>query len=139
MKKREIDNPLYTYNSASHTYSFNKKKKTKRARPLTILILLLVFIAITIKLIGLSNLIANELDIDSLPKYSGSPYIEVNDNLPFFTDKEKRCTKDFEQYSELDSLGRCGIAYANLSENMMPDGERKSISNIHPTGWMNKE
>ena len=43
----------------------------------------------------------------------------------------------FETYSRLDFLGRCGAAYANLSRELMPDGERESIQSVTPTGWEN--
>ena len=49
-----------------------------------------------------------------IPAYSGEDYIAVNDNIPFFTKDEKQNTAAFESYSELDPLGRCGAAYANI-------------------------
>ena len=46
-------------------------------------------------------------------------------------------TKAFEKYSELDSLGRCGVAYANVCKEIMPPegDQRGDISSIRPTGW----
>ena len=41
----------------------------------------------------------------------------------------------FETYSELDSLGRCGAAYANVGQDLMPTGPRSSIGQVKPTGW----
>ena len=41
----------------------------------------------------------------------------------------------FESYSELDSLGRCGVAFANVCRELMPDKERGSIGNVRPSGW----
>ena len=63
------------------------------------------------------------------------PYIEINNNIPFFTSEEKSVTDSFEKYSELDSLGRCGVAYANLSKELMPTEERSEIGDIRPSGW----
>ena len=74
----------------------------------------------------------------SIPAYSGSPYVAVNDNIPFFTDEELT-TQSFETYSELDSLGRCGVAYACIGQDLMPTEDRESISEVTPSGWNNKE
>ena len=79
-------------------------------------------------------------ELDSIPEYSDSPYVIINDNIPSF--EEKYFTeKSFENYSNLDKLGRCGVAFANLSKETMPqDNEKRtSISNIYPSGWNNKE
>lgn len=66
--------------------------------------------------------------------YSGSPYIILNDNIPFFT-KENLPTESFEYYSDLDDLGRCGIACANIGQDIMPVEERGNIGQIKPSGW----
>lgn len=68
------------------------------------------------------------------PEYNGQPYYVVNDNMPFFTDEDK-VTDAFETYSELDSLGRCGVAYANICKKLMPTEERGDISSVYPSGW----
>ncbi len=72
--------------------------------------------------------------IDNVPEYSGEPYIEVNNNQPDFSSKDMT-SKSFETYSELDPLGRCGPAFANVGEDLMPTGERGSIGQVKPTGW----
>lgn len=74
----------------------------------------------------------------SIPAYSGSPYVAVNENIPYFTDEELT-TQSFETYSELDSLGRCGVAYACIGRDLMPTEDRESISEVTPSGWNNKE
>lgn len=75
-------------------------------------------------------------DLASIPEYSGTPYVIINNNIPNFTE-EDYTTESFERYSELDSLGRCGVAYANICREVMPpDGaERGDISSVKPTGW----
>lgn len=70
-----------------------------------------------------------------IPEYEGLPYTYVNDNIPFFTEEELAETLIFESYSELDYLGRCGTAYANLSPELLPTEERESISEVRPSGW----
>ncbi|MCD8027399.1 MAG: DNA/RNA non-specific endonuclease [Erysipelotrichaceae bacterium] len=74
------------------------------------------------------------IDLDSIPDYDEDPYIEINDNIPYFTDDEIT-TEVFEEYSELDDLGRCGVAYANICQELMPTEKRQSIGMIKPTGW----
>ena len=67
--------------------------------------------------------------------YSGNPYIAINNNVPYFTDSEMTRTDAFETYSNLDSLGRCGVAYANICNELMPTEERGEIGSIKPSGW----
>ena len=69
-----------------------------------------------------------------IPAYSGTPYTEVNGNKPYFTEADLT-TQSFETYSELDSLGRCGVAYANVGQDLMPAEERGNIGAVKPTGW----
>lgn len=76
-------------------------------------------------------------DAELLPEYSGKKYVLINDGDPFFSDDEYT-EKTFELYSSLDSLGRCGTAYANICPELMPTEKRGDISGIHPTGWKQK-
>lgn len=69
-----------------------------------------------------------------IPAYSGTPYTEVNGNQPYFT-AEELTTQSFETYSELDSLGRCGMAYANVGQDLMPTEPRGEIGAVKPSGW----
>ena len=69
-----------------------------------------------------------------IPAYSGTPYTEVNGNQPYFTEEELT-TQSFETYSELDSLGRCGVAYANVGQDLMPTEPRGEIGAVKPSGW----
>ena len=74
--------------------------------------------------------------LDNIPPYSSSPYVVINNNIPNFK-VEDFSTTSFENYSDLDNLGRCGVAFANLSKETMPkeDEKRKSLDDIIPTGW----
>lgn len=72
--------------------------------------------------------------MESIPEYSGEPYIVLNNNEPDF-DEEYFTTESFETYSDLDSLGRCGVAFANVGKDIMPTEERGSISQVKPTAW----
>jgi DNA-entry nuclease len=71
--------------------------------------------------------------------YTGKPYIVVNNNEPYFTNEEKTNTEAFELYSDLDKLGRCGVAYANICKELMPTEKRESLSSVTPSGWHNKK
>ena len=77
------------------------------------------------------------VSMDELPAYSDSTYVEIDGNQPSFTDADKQETEAFEEYSDLDYLGRCGTAYANVGQELMPaDGEKRgSIGQVKPTGW----
>ena len=78
---------------------------------------------------------ASELDYSSIPPFDGFPYAEVNGNIPVFTEEERISTTAFEFYSDLDSLGRCGYAFANVCMELMPTEERDYIGMIKPSGW----
>ncbi len=73
-------------------------------------------------------------NFDSIPEYNGEAYVYINNNIPTFTDEEKTL-ESLEYYSPLDNLGRCGVAFANVSQDTMPTEERESIGQIKPTGW----
>ena len=127
------------------------RKKQKRIRIFTniIIIIGILFLAFVYKKQSYPNL-PESVNIE-VPQYSGQPYAEVNNNIPFWGEEDewiKRFVdynapaleedyqiKSFEEYSELDSLGRCGVAYACLSKELMPTGERGEIGMIKPTGW----
>ena len=70
----------------------------------------------------------------NIPEYSGKAYVEINDNKPFFEASEIT-TKVFESYSDLDMLGRCGVAYANIGKELLPTQERGEIGAVKPSGW----
>lgn len=77
---------------------------------------------------------ASAFNAADVPAYSGEPYTAVNNNEPYFT-SDNLTTEAFENYSELDALGRCGVAYANVCLDTMPTEKRGSISEVKPTGW----
>lgn len=66
--------------------------------------------------------------------YQGEPYVVINDNNPDFTEADMT-TASFESYGELDGLGRCTTAYANIGKDLMPTEKRGSIGEVKPTGW----
>ena len=72
--------------------------------------------------------------LSSIPDYNGSPYVAVNGNNPYFTESDYT-TVAFENYSQLDSKGRCGVAFANICLDLMPTEERGNIGSVKPSGW----
>lgn len=72
-----------------------------------------------------------------IPEYKNNPYVILNDNQPVFEEFELN-KKAYEEYSDLDSLGRCTLASAIVCKETMPkQGEKRgSISNVKPTGWI---
>lgn len=74
------------------------------------------------------------VSISDIPEYAGNPYIEINGNEPDFQEDELT-EESFEQYSELDSYGRCGVAFANVGQDLMPTEDRGNIGQVKPSGW----
>ncbi|MBQ8767562.1 MAG: DNA/RNA non-specific endonuclease [Clostridia bacterium] len=73
--------------------------------------------------------------LDDVPEYSGSPYVAINDNQPSFTENDYT-TEAFEEYAELDYLGRCGVTFACVGVEIMPTEKRGDIGMVKPTGWV---
>ena len=64
-----------------------------------------------------------KIELENIPQYDGKPYVEINNNIPYF-DENDYTTESFEKYSELDVLGRCVVAYANVCKEIMPPERR---------------
>lgn len=77
-----------------------------------------------------------KFDIKDISEYSGDASIEVNNNNPYFTIEDySKGMKSFIELSDLDSLGRCGTAFASLSTDTLATEERGQIGSIKPSGW----
>ena len=77
--------------------------------------------------------------VASLPAFSNSPFIEINNNVPEFETYEiQEATTSYETYSQLDSLGRCQEAQASIGQDLMPTEDRESLSAVTPSGWDNE-
>ncbi len=129
------------------------KRKTKKQKTwqlileITIIICILIggYIASNIEKPdnNIKNEIPNEniiIDLSTIPEYTSSAYVELNNNNPYFTE-EDYTTEPFEKYSQWDKLGRSGVAYANVCKETMPkEGERRGeIANIKDlSGWVQK-
>ena len=77
---------------------------------------------------------ASTIGIVDIPAFTNEPYVTINNNVPEFSASDLSTTA-FESYSNLDRLGRCGVAYANVCKETMPTEERGEIGSVKPTGW----
>ena len=82
---------------------------------------------------GAAASVSAQTDMTSFA-YDGKPYVVINDNNPDFTEADMT-TASFESYGELDGLGRCTTAFANIGKDLMPTEKRGSIGEVKPTGW----
>ena len=78
-----------------------------------------------------------EETLATIPAYTGDPYVEINNNVPFF-EEDEWTTQSFQHYFDLDELGRVTQAYACLGTDLMPDLKRQDISSVKPTGFINQ-
>ena len=73
-------------------------------------------------------------DRSSIPEYTGKAYVSINNNIPFFSDNEMS-NASYENYGNLDTLGRCTVCVASVGQDIMPTAERGKIGSVKPTGW----
>lgn len=120
-----------------------RRKRKRKAVPIWCLCFILC-VLIAVKLYYNSKPTENvyesfeTIDLDSIPEYSGDAYITINNNMPF-DDLLQLDSNSFEDYWDLDALGRCTGAVACLGTDLMPTEERGSISEVKPTGWQSVE
>ena len=126
-----------------------QKRRTGLSRERLVLLLLVLVVVVAVTALSLhlngsltlDNLLIElglktpaAMSVEDIPAYSGEPYVVLNDNWPDF-DAEDLTTEPFELYSELDYLGRCGMAYANICLEIMPTEPREEIGQVKPSGW----
>ena len=101
-----------------------KKRRTSRKpgrKEALAVIILAMFVGLA------RQMLAPSYDLSNIPGYDGTSASAVIDrNQPSFTEEEYT-TDSYEYYSELDSLGRCGVAEACVGVDLMPTEERESI------------
>ncbi len=121
----------------------NEKKKIRSYLFVLLAVVCLLFAGCT----GIDSLLEDKetfsqsvlsASLDEIPPYSGDPYVVINDNQPVF-DGGETGGDSFETYAELDSLGRCGTAYAKIGQDLMPTEERGNISPVKPSGWQSEK
>lgn len=111
--------------------------KRKKQNPKSIIATLLVLVCIGGYSIYQENKKEENLSsytIEEIPVYHGQDSIIINNNKPNFKEEDYTLTS-YEYYSDLDALGRCGVAIANIGVDLMPTEERGSIGMVKPSGW----
>lgn len=93
-------------------------------------LIIVLSLILTLSACGTSK---ESLDLTTI-EYNQESFIEINDNVPQFK-KDEITNESFERYSELDELGRCGVAVACIGKDIMPTEERGAIGQIKPSGW----
>lgn len=106
----------------------------KRLIAALIAVIILVAASVTACTLLRSSVKENETTVPS-DTQTEEPYIKVNGNVPRFSEEEKKNAAAFENYSDLDALGRCGVAFACVGKETMPTEERGPIGSIKPSGW----
>lgn len=117
-----------------------KRKKGKKSNTFKILLIIFIIGSVIYSFYKddvdnfVSNITEKSYAIDSIPEYSGKPYVILNENEPNFKESDLT-TETFESYSSLDTLGRARVAYALVGIETMPNEARTSIGSVRPTGW----
>ena len=127
----------------------NNKKKRRKSKIIWLMLLLLCVTGVAVYLYSPYENDKKKKDGTTIPQLSqqkveftllditefcGEPYVVINENIPFFSEVDIN-TNDYEVYSQLDDLGRCGTARAYVGEETMPTEERGEIGHIKPSGW----
>lgn len=120
----------------------SKKRKLYTKEGIVVALIALSIVILTEYKEGVA--IKNEVPVSSraetsfqlaeIPEFSEAPYVVLNNNIPNFEEKDKTL-EPFENYSELDELGRCGVAFANICKELMPNEPRGEIGSVKPSGW----
>ena len=115
-----------------------RKKRKGQKFKVTTIVLLLLYLIYNLYQSEINNFIFSfaypSYDIVEVPKFDGEYFVYINNNNPNFNEEDKT-TNSFERYSELDILGRAGVAYANIGVDLMPKDARESIGMVKPSGW----
>lgn len=119
--------------------SKKRKRYTRESLLFTIVVLLIVVFTeykenILNNETPVSNVIQSSFNLQEIPEFSNVPYVVLNNNIPNFQESDA-VLEPFEQYSELDEFGRCGVAFANICKEIMPNEPRGEIGSVKPSGW----
>ncbi len=108
------------------------RRRKKQALPTVVVVIILAIILWTRG--TQQDFSPKSYDLEQIPEFSGEPFVVLEDNTPSFN-QELMTGDAFEEYGQLDYLGRCTTAVACISQELMPTEERGSIGHIKPTGW----
>jgi len=112
-----------------------KRKSNNLTKKIVILLLLLL---VTYFKNDIENFLVSKFMVSyalqDIPEYTNLKYVFINNNIPDFSENDLK-SESFEHYSELDILGRAGVAIANIGIDLMPTTEREGIGMVKPSGW----
>ena len=81
-------------------------------------------------------------DRGEVPDFSGIAWADINDDIPFFSLKERETARrivesggTYQQYGDLDGIGRCTGACVLAGPETIPRQDRGDINMVKPTGW----
>ena len=119
--------------------SKKKKKYTKQSMVAGMIVVMLMWLtAYQESMKNQESMTSNgtevSFNLQDVPEFSDVPYVVLNENIPNFEENDLTL-EPFEKYSELDELGRCGTAFANVCKEIMPNEPRGEIGSIKPSGW----
>ena len=103
----------------------------KQILPYTLILIIAIFSGLSA---SNKDVYSEVVELSTIPAYSGEASVVINDNMPIFGEVDSDWSA-FEDYEELDELGRCVKATAVISPDLMPTAEREDISSVKPTGW----
>lgn len=85
------------------------------------------------------NISESRFSYSKIPKFNDvDAYYVLNNNKPYFDTKTLSImenVKSYENYSELDDLGRVGVCESIIGQDLMPKEKRGKIGHIKPSGW----
>lgn len=119
-----------------------RKKIDSLEQAIVVIILLAIFLVVSRFMPqeeeiakGITSTTQISFSMEDIPEFDEStPYVVINENIPEF-EEQYFTSQSFESYSELDELGRCGVAFANIGIDTMPTEARGAIGSVKPTGW----
>ena len=114
------------------------KAVKKKDQGKLLLLCIVVLVVLVNWLITPETTAPHAVSVQDVPEFSGEPYVVIGDGTPLF-DQGDITAVSYEFYSDLDSLGRCGYTMACIGKDLMPTGDRESISQVKPTGWKQKQ
>lgn len=93
-------------------------------------------VVILVSLLSMTNPIFAKERASEWDGTANDTYQVINNNMPYFSESEKKNTSEFEIYGKLDSLGRCTGCFVNVSPKTLPTDEREpSLGSVEPSGW----
>ena len=119
--------------SFANSVKKTEQKQLKKYKITIIIVAVVLIIAVGIVAINAFRRSAGSSGPEYLsyeiPAYNSHVFEVLNNNVPYFNPDEYGITV-FEEYSDLNAYGRCGVAFANICHEIMPTESRGEIGQI---------